>query len=168
MAGYTTERLERWIDRSVVDARGRRVGTIADVYVDDSTGSPEWLAVMTGLFGSRISFVPLAGAVEEGQKVRIAYAKATVKASPEVSVDGQLTGMEEERLYRHYDLPYRESAVIDATDTGIGAMQEKGSAALNGEISPDVARARIAERDAAAIDAIDLRSDEEVRHPPYS
>lgn len=168
MLGYSTERLERWIDRSVIDVEGRKVGTVADIYVDDATGAPEWIAVMTGWFGSRISFVPLAGSSEEGAKVRVAHRRSVIRSCPQVSIDGQLTGSEEERLYRHYELPYRDGATIDATDGALRAMQERGSAALNGEISPDVARARLAERDAEAIDAIDLRSDDKVRHPPYS
>ena len=41
---------------------GDKIGTIDDIYLDEQTGKPEWLAVRTGLFGSHVSFVPLAEA----------------------------------------------------------------------------------------------------------
>jgi len=168
MGTHTSEQLERWIDRQVVDPAGRRVGTLADVYVDDATGRPEWLAVTTGLFGSRIAFVPVGSAQEERKRVRIAYSKRQVRSSPTVDTDGQLTEDQEERLYRHYGLRYRAAdAVIDATDEAspeptisLTDLQEEGSASLNGDVSPAAARERLARRDRAAVDAIDLRPDE--------
>ena len=50
------------VDRTAVDPDGDKIGTIFDVYLDNDTDQPEWLAVNTGLFGSKVSFVPIAGA----------------------------------------------------------------------------------------------------------
>jgi sporulation protein YlmC with PRC-barrel domain len=97
---------EKWIDRHVVDNDGHRVGVVADVYLDDASGYPEWLAVVTGLFGSRISFVPISGAVEAGDKVCVAFSKAFVKDSPNIDTNGTLTVEDEQRLYRHYGMRY--------------------------------------------------------------
>lgn len=106
MSAPTLTAFEQWIDHQVVDNDGHRIGIIADVYVDDASGYPEWLAVMTGLFGSRLSFVPVAGAVEAGGKICIAFSKAFVKDSPNIDTEGTLTVEEEERLYRHYGMRY--------------------------------------------------------------
>lgn len=162
MTTFTIEQLERWIDRHAIDKKGNKLGTIADVYVDDATGLPEWLAVMTGLFGSRMSFVPLLGAADLGDKVQVAYEKSMVKDSPNVDADGQLTEEEEERLYRHYGLTYKRA--ISDLDVGpqLAELQEAGSAAHNGEISADAARTRLRKRDAASVEAIDLTSDLDV------
>jgi sporulation protein YlmC with PRC-barrel domain len=54
--------LSGWRGHDVVDPSGERIGEIADIYLDEQTDQPEWLAVRTGLFGHRISFVPLAEA----------------------------------------------------------------------------------------------------------
>lgn len=97
---------EKWIDRHVVDNDGHRIGIVVDVYLDDASGYPEWLAVMTGLFGSRLSFVPISGAVEAGGKVSVTFPKAFVKDSPNIETDGTLTVEDEQRLYRHYGMKY--------------------------------------------------------------
>src|SRR3712207_2351777 len=52
----------RFLDRDAIGTDGERIGKVVNVYVDDATGQPEWLAVKTGWFGSSVSFVPLAGA----------------------------------------------------------------------------------------------------------
>lgn len=97
---------EKWIDRHVVDNDGHRIGIVADVYLDDASGYPEWLAVMTGLFGSRLSFVPISGAVEAGGKICISFPKSFVKDSPNIETDGTLSVEDEQRLYRHYGMRY--------------------------------------------------------------
>ena len=137
---WTIEQLEHWIDRHAIDKAGHRLGTVADVYVDDATGQPEWLAIMTGLFGSRISFVPLQGTELHGDKVQVAWDKSTIKASPSVDADGQLSEDEERRLYGHYGIAYTgtQEPVIDATE----------------------ARETLEHRDEEAVEAIDLTAED--------
>ena len=98
-----------WRGRDAIDADGDKIGTIQEIYVDADTDQPEWLAVKTGLFGSRISFIPIAEATDAGDAVRVPYSKAQVKDSPNADPDGQLSQDEESALYRHYGLDYGES-----------------------------------------------------------
>src|SRR4051812_24993029 len=93
--------------RTVIDNTGDKVGTVVDVYADDDTRQPEWLAVSTGLFGTKISFVPLSGAAvqPEGDLV-VAYDKSTIKESPRMEADGHLEENEEQQLYTHYGRQY--------------------------------------------------------------
>ncbi len=108
----TSENVEvsEWYDRNVVGPDNEKIGKVADIYLDNETGQPEWAAVKTGLFGNRVSFVPLAGARLQGDDVVVAYDKETVKASPNADADGQLSQEEEAALYRHYGLGYSEAA----------------------------------------------------------
>jgi PRC-barrel domain len=50
------------------DQGGQKVGNVAEIYYDRSTGEPEWLTVKTGLFGLKESFVPLTLARPRGQQ----------------------------------------------------------------------------------------------------
>ena len=93
-----------WVGRTAVDRSGDKVGKIVDMYVDDDTGQPEWLAVSTGLLGKRVSFVPLHGASAEGDDVVIAWDKATVKDDPNAEPDSDLSPEEEQRLYEYYGM----------------------------------------------------------------
>jgi uncharacterized protein (TIGR02271 family) len=93
---------------TAVDRDGDKIGKIEDVYLDQDTGRPEWLAVSGGLFSSGVSFVPLAEAAREGDQVRVPYEKSHVKDAPRAEADGALSQEEEERLYRHYGVDYGE------------------------------------------------------------
>src|SRR4051794_3557343 len=93
---WTIQHLEGWIGRSAIDPQGHRIGTISDVYVDDATGQPEWLAITTGLFGTRMSFVPLAGSKEADGHIVVAFNKSVAKGSPHVEANGQLSLSEEQ------------------------------------------------------------------------
>jgi len=98
----TTSKLSTWVGRTAYDRSGEKIGKIDDVYTDDETGEPEWLAVSTGWFGSKVSFVPIEGASTRDDDITVAYDKDTVKDAPNAEADGMLSPEEEERLYRHY------------------------------------------------------------------
>lgn len=104
MTDITTAELGRWVGRTAKDRGGEKIGKIEDVYIDDDSGQPEWVAVTTGLFGSRVSFVPVQGAREEGEDVVLGFDKAMVKDAPNMDADGALSPAEEDQLYAHYGL----------------------------------------------------------------
>jgi uncharacterized protein (TIGR02271 family) len=105
----TIEDATRMRGMTAVDRDGDKIGKIEDVYLDEDTGQPEWLAVSGGLFSSGVSFVPLAQATVEGDSVRVPYEKDHVKDAPRAEADGQLSQQEEARLYSHYGVEYSES-----------------------------------------------------------
>ena len=88
--------------------RWSKIGSIGEIYVDDSTGEPSFVTVKTGLFGMAESFVPLRDASVTGGDIRVAYSKHEVKDAPRVDPDGRLTPAEEQRLYAHYGLSGRD------------------------------------------------------------
>jgi len=98
----TQHDVRAWRGLTLVDRDGDKIGKIEDIYLDRSSGDPEWVAVKTGLFGSNVSFVPLRDATQEGDNIRIGYEKSLVKDAPNVDPDGELSHEEERRLYQHY------------------------------------------------------------------
>src|SRR3954452_13836354 len=98
----TLQDVETWRGRTLVDRDGDKIGKIEDVYLDRSSGEPEWVAVKTGLFGSNVSFVPIADASPDGDDIRVGHEKDLVKDAPNVDADGELSPEEERRLYQHY------------------------------------------------------------------
>ena len=101
--------LRNWDGQTVVGSDGGKIGKVADVYFDDATGQPAFLAVTTGLFGNRVSFVPVERAGAEGDQITVPYTKDTVKDAPNVDPDGHLSETEEDALYRHYGMNYSET-----------------------------------------------------------
>ena len=89
---------------NVVGHDNDKIGSIGQVFLDDSTGEPAWVTVKTGLFGGGESFVPLAEATVNGNDVAVPYDKAKVKDAPRVEADRHLSVEEEAELYRFYGL----------------------------------------------------------------
>jgi PRC-barrel domain protein len=105
----TIDEIKTWQGETVIDRDGDKVGSIDEVYLGGS-GQPEWLAVKTGLFGTKLSFVPVAEAARTGEDVRVPYEKAQIKDAPQVDADGELSEAEETDLYRHYGLDHDQSS----------------------------------------------------------
>ena len=93
---------EAWIGHQAVDADGEKIGQIEALYRDDATDKPEWVAIRTGMFGSKQSFAPVSGSKNSGDDLQLAYSKEHVKGAPRVDPDGHLEPQEEAELYRHY------------------------------------------------------------------
>lgn len=128
---------------TVYDTEGEKIGNVGRVYVDDSTGRPDWITVKTGLFGMKESFVPLAGARRVGSDLHISHPKDQVKEAPRVDADAHLSVSEEEELYRHYGLTRNTKANLGdraggttgaeaPTTTGTGTMGAAGAGAAAG------------------------------------
>jgi uncharacterized protein (TIGR02271 family) len=99
------------VGSQVVDSGRQRIGKVGQVFLDDETSTPQWITVQTGLFGTKESFVPLAGAQLAGDgDLQVPYAKDQVKDAPSVDAEaGHLSETEEAALYRYYGLGQTES-----------------------------------------------------------
>ena len=100
----TSEDIGRIRGVDVYGADDSKIGTAGQVYLDNASGSPEWVSVKTGLFGTKESFVPLTEASFAGDRVRVPYDKDRVKNAPRIDADGDLTPDEEQELYRYYGI----------------------------------------------------------------
>jgi sporulation protein YlmC with PRC-barrel domain len=101
----TREDIEGLLNKggNVIGSDGEKIGSIGQLYADDDTGEPTWVAVETGLFGASQSFVPVEGARIQGDDLVVPYTKDYVKDAPRVEADGHLEPEEEDRLYAHYE-----------------------------------------------------------------
>jgi len=97
------EQLQSMIGKNAVDTSGDKIGRIGQIYLDDSTGDPQWVTVSTGMFGTKESFAPLYGSRAEGDNLVLAVSKAMVKDAPNVDNDGHLEESEVQALYQYYN-----------------------------------------------------------------
>jgi len=112
----------QWHGRTMVGSDGEKIGKISEIYEDPQTGKPEWATVSSGLFGTKSNFVPLAGASPDGEDVRAQVTNDQVKDAPGVENDGELSELEERRLFEHYNVPYTS----EGTTTAQGAPANDG------------------------------------------
>ncbi|MFD7098232.1 PRC-barrel domain-containing protein [Streptomyces xanthophaeus] len=91
------------IGRKAFDRNGTKIGTVDEVYLDDATGTPEWAAVRTGLFG-RDAFVPLEPSEMVGDALHVPFERSLIKDAPDFGVGRHLSPEQELQLYHHYGL----------------------------------------------------------------
>jgi uncharacterized protein (TIGR02271 family) len=104
-----------FIGSDLYDRDGDKVGSITEIYEDTQSRQPEWAAINTGFFGSKVAIVPLTQATTENGSLRVPFEKSQIKDAPHVDADGQISQQEEAALYSHYGLDYSE----DRSDTGL-------------------------------------------------
>lgn len=114
------------IDRSSVrglmraiayDAKGRRVGRVAQVFLADGSDEPAWVAVdVTRTRGMRL--LPLVGAAMRGRSLVVRADRSTIRSAPRVELSqGMLSSAEESRLVEHYGLGGDPRGLVDNTSS---------------------------------------------------
>ena len=147
----TIEEAKTWQGQQAHGPNGEKLGEIADIYLDQQTGQPEWAAIKTGLFGSKVSFAPLAEATRSDDGVVLPYTKDQVKGAPNAEADGELSQEEEAALYRHYGLNYSEAP----SDSGLPTGQADRGTVERGTVGHDTS--------GPTTDEAMTRSEEELR-----
>jgi uncharacterized protein (TIGR02271 family) len=105
---YETEQMRQWIGHTAVDSNGDKVGKIHDVYEDDMGSGPEWLAISTGWFGTKMSFAPVAGSRADGDTLILPWTKDQIKNSPAFDTNDDIVE-EGHHLYSHYGMDYGDN-----------------------------------------------------------
>jgi hypothetical protein len=100
------EATHRWQGRTLVDHHGEPLGNIEIIYLDKVTNQPEWALLEAGATGPTRTFIPLVSASEEGDTIRVPFAKTLVEGAPAMPADQELSEDQEGELYRHYGVPY--------------------------------------------------------------
>ena len=122
-----TTTYDGWLGRHVYDANGDKVGEIDHIFYDDRSQRPEWLAVRTGLFGMKTTFVPINGSTPyEGDDLQVPFTKDFVKDAPRLDVDEEMTIFQEQELWSYYG--YDHAGTSEADSCGYGTTYTRGRA----------------------------------------
>jgi hypothetical protein len=88
----------------VIDSRGHPVGKVANVFYDDRTLEPQWVAVNLGVLHRRSPLVPLEQSYfSDGGNLVVAFTEETIKDAP-AAHETAPTSREAEDVARHYGL----------------------------------------------------------------
>lgn len=147
---------QQYIGRTAVDLEGSKIGKIGQVYLDDRTGEPLWVTVSTGLFGTRESFAPIAGSGLDGENVRLAVSKDTIKDAPNVDDDEHISGQEQDALYEYYGL----AGYAGDQAAGQGGRTGRGQAGYAQDAAETADRGPAGRRSAGTADDAMTRSEE--------
>ena len=136
--------------QEVLTGDGSKLGKVEEIYLDESTGKPEWAEVKTGLFGNKRSLVPLAAAQEADGGLRVPFDKEQIKNAPHHDPGVQLSPSDEAAFFDYYGIPYGGETV-----TAKGGPQAGAQGGVTGTTGHDVS--------GPTTDDAMTRSEEEVR-----
>lgn len=91
---------------SVIGGDGEKLGNVDAVYYDNATDKPAWVAVRSGLFGTRVALVPLRRADYAGDQLRVPFDKVQLRNAPHHDPGRELSSTDEADLYRYYGIDY--------------------------------------------------------------
>jgi hypothetical protein len=128
------EATHRWQGRTLVDHDGEPLGSIEIIYLDKVTNQPEWALLEAGATGPARTFVPLVSASDEGDTVRVPFAKTLIEGAPSMPADRELSEDQEQELYRHYGVPYSRADSPSGLPAGEPEPAEPALAA--GQLQP--------------------------------
>lgn len=95
------------VGADVYHAHGEKIGRADRVYLDSQTTRQAWVTVMTGLFGTHRSFIPLVNADITNSQIFVPFSKEHVRDSPTAEPVGtHLTPDDEHALIVHYGLSH--------------------------------------------------------------
>jgi PRC-barrel domain len=86
----------RWQGRTLVDHDGEPLGSVETIYLDKATNQPEWALLGAGATGPSRTYVPLVNAGEEGDTVRVPFAKTLIEGAPRMPADRELSEDQEQ------------------------------------------------------------------------
>lgn len=98
------------------DKSGDKLGSVKQVYINDSTGQPDFVEVGHGLFGMSSSLVPLRGHQLTGEELRLAFTKDRIQDAPNIDDDAHLSDEDQAVIYRHYGLEGTQN--VETYDAG--------------------------------------------------
>jgi uncharacterized protein (TIGR02271 family) len=118
------ESIQSVLGTTAFDQGHDKIGRVGNVYVDDSTGQPEWLTVNTGMFGRRETFVPVEPAEVRGSEVVVPFERERITNAPNVDADaaGHLSEQDEATLYEYYGMTHPTIPAGTVKRTGDKAM----------------------------------------------
>lgn len=130
---FNKESLTEMYDTHIYDVNGDKIGSVDNIYTDDTTGEPEWITVHTGFFGTHEVFIPLTkvSKTEDGH-FSVQFDKEFVKNAPHLDVKGDLSQKDEDRLYAYYG---QDSNVAHDTNSSYVGEREANDAAAKSRFS---------------------------------
>ncbi len=124
--------------RELVDGRGRPLGHIRGIFLDETTREPAWATVDAPGGEDQLVLVPLAHATVEGERVRVVVLSETVTSSPATTGSSERFEPDHmDRVRRHYV----DEPAGDVEDlTGPPTADAGRAAAVGTDMPPSVVR----------------------------
>ena len=89
-------------DKEIFSSDGEKVGSVKDIYYDDTSGEPEWIGVGTGFLGMKERLVPVEKLSNEGDHLRVPFTKEKIAKEPDFHTEGDIIPERDELMLCSY------------------------------------------------------------------
>jgi hypothetical protein len=101
--GLALDQAKAWAGHRPDELGGAAVGRVEGVFVDERSGSTEWLLARMGRFGHH-TLVPARDAVEGVKRVWVPYTRDQIRQAPKIAAGKPLARDAERELLEHYGI----------------------------------------------------------------
>ena len=141
----TVEDLAAARGSAVYSSEGDQIGSLEEIFVDQETGEPEWVAVGSGMLGTKRVLAPVVGLEQAQDGFRLPYGKQQVKETPDVDTD-EISQDMEAQLYAHYGLEYSHAP----SGTGLPAGSAQRGSVEEGDVVRTEEELKVGKRETEA------------------
>ena len=113
-----------WRGRTVRDQDGHELGTLSELYLDSESSRPAWAGVKRGRLRTTETIVPLTGASEDGDELRVPFDRARFDDAPDIDPGVELTAEQERMLHQHYGRAWAGRSEEETGDAMIRSEEE--------------------------------------------
>ncbi len=103
-SNWTMDRLQPLRGKDVYTTDGQKVGSVQDIYYDESSSTPEWIGLGTGFFGMKRRVVPVETMQPEGEKIVVPCTKDKIENEPDFDLKDGISTDEERMLCDYFSL----------------------------------------------------------------
>src|SRR5438876_675137 len=108
------------VGRTLMGLDGAKIGRITAIYVNNSTGEPEWVAIALGGFlADKLGFAPVGRVTTEGDQALVDFDKKHLKQALTTRSGGMLSPPENEALYHYYGIDHGRGELSGSHDSAV-------------------------------------------------
>lgn len=124
VARLRVEDVRSWTGHRLDEITGGNVGRVEGFFVDESSGTPEWLLARMGRFGHH-TLIPGRDAVEGVGHVWVPYSRDQIRRAPRVDPSAPLTVETERELLAHYGIAVAAGRSAELNQLGPSAVSAR-------------------------------------------
>jgi len=92
-------------DKDIYSSDGEKIGSVKDIFYDDSSGDPEWVGVGTGFLGMKERVIPVAELRPSGDRLVVPFTKEKIEHEPDFDTkDDRIPDSDEMKLFTYFGM----------------------------------------------------------------
>jgi sporulation protein YlmC with PRC-barrel domain len=101
---WDIDNLSRVRGKAVYSSDGEKIGSVQEIFYDETSGEPEWLELGGGFLGLKRRIVPIEGLLLQRDHLEVPYTKDKVDQEPDIEAGDRISDLSEAALSGYFGL----------------------------------------------------------------